>query len=109
MSFTCPYLQDLELALDLLLFNGLEDLDNAALVCDNIEPLKHLAVLAAPNLAHHLIVILQAGQQGQLTNGGRTSFQERCCLLHRKWLVSPTQKKRACMSPQMQWGSPCRI
>jgi hypothetical protein len=64
-----PHLQDFELTLDLLLLDGLQDLDDAALVGDDVEPLKHLAVLAAPDLAHHLVVILH---KHTLNVGGRT-------------------------------------
>lgn len=39
-------LQDLDLPLDLLLLDGLEDLDNALLVVDNVDALEHLGVLA---------------------------------------------------------------
>mmetsp|Transcript_37563 Transcript_37563/g.103657 ORF Transcript_37563/g.103657 Transcript_37563/m.103657 type:complete len:272 (-) Transcript_37563:16-831(-) len=51
-------LQDLDLALDLLLLHRLQDLDdNLCVVCD-VDPLEHLAVLAAANLAHDLVVVL---------------------------------------------------
>jgi len=40
-------LQDLDLALDLLLLNGLEDLDDAFLVVDDVDAFEDLAVLAA--------------------------------------------------------------
>lgn len=49
-------LQDLDLALDLLLLDGLEDLDDTLLVIDDVDALEHLGVLAAANLAHDLIV-----------------------------------------------------
>lgn len=39
-------LQDLDLSLDLLLLDGLEDLDDAFLVVDNVDSLKHLGVFA---------------------------------------------------------------
>ena len=53
-------LQDLDLALDLLLLDGLEDLDDAALLVDRVVAVKDLRVLAAPDLAHHLVVLLVA-------------------------------------------------
>lgn len=40
-------LQDLDLALDLLLLHGLEDLDDTFLVVDHVDALKDLRVLAA--------------------------------------------------------------
>lgn len=40
-------LQNLDLALYLLLLNGLENLDNAFLVVDHIDALEHLGVFAA--------------------------------------------------------------
>jgi hypothetical protein len=49
-----PHLQDLDLALDLLLLDGLEDLDDALLLVGHADALEDLAVLAAADLAHHL-------------------------------------------------------
>ena len=51
-------LKDLDLALDLLLLHGLEDLDHALLVVARVHALKHLGVLAPTHLAHHLVVVL---------------------------------------------------
>jgi hypothetical protein len=47
---TAEVLQDLDLALDLLLLHWLEDLDDALLLRLAVHALKHLAVLPAPNL-----------------------------------------------------------
>lgn len=43
----CQVLQDLDLALDLLLFYGLEHLDDAFLIVDDVYSLEDLRVLAA--------------------------------------------------------------
>lgn len=43
----CQVLQDLDLALYLLLLDGLEHLDDAFLVVDNIDAFEHLGVFAA--------------------------------------------------------------
>mmetsp|Transcript_9124 Transcript_9124/g.28278 ORF Transcript_9124/g.28278 Transcript_9124/m.28278 type:complete len:520 (-) Transcript_9124:64-1623(-) len=53
-------LQDLDLALDLLLLDRLKNLDDAALVLQRVYTLEHLAVLSAAHLANNLIVILLA-------------------------------------------------
>ena len=53
-------LQDLDLALDLLLFDRLEDLDDHLRVAPHVHPLKHLTVLTTADLAHDLIVVLLA-------------------------------------------------
>lgn len=45
-------LQDLDLTLDLLLFDRLQDLDDAFLVVDDVDTLEHLRVLA-PAWRHH--------------------------------------------------------
>lgn len=42
----------------LFLLDGLEDFDDAALVVEHVDALKHLRVLASPNFANNLIVIL---------------------------------------------------
>jgi hypothetical protein len=42
----CEILQDLDLTLDLLLLNRLENLDDAFLVVDHIDSLKHFRVLS---------------------------------------------------------------
>ena len=57
----------------LLLLHRLEDFDDALVVVDHIDALKHLAVLAPPNLADHLIVILlpAAAHQVGLENSWR--------------------------------------
>lgn len=49
-------LQYLDFALYLLLLNRFEHFDDAFLVVDNIDALKHLRVLSPPNLADHFIV-----------------------------------------------------
>ncbi len=43
---TCKVLEDLDLALDLLLLDRLEDLDNALLVVDYVDALEDLRVLS---------------------------------------------------------------
>lgn len=43
---TRQILQDLDLSLDLLLLYGLEHLDDAFLIVDNVDPLKNLRVFA---------------------------------------------------------------
>jgi hypothetical protein len=53
-------LQDLDLALYLLLLNRLQDLDDAFLVVDDVDALKNLGVFPAANLADHLIVLEHA-------------------------------------------------
>ena len=47
----------------LLLLDRLEDLDDALLVADDVDALEDLAILAAPDLAHHLIVVLVPAAQ----------------------------------------------
>lgn len=58
-------LQDLDLPLDLLLLHGLQDLDHAALLVDGVVAVEDLAVLAAPDLAHNLVVLLVAPVHNQ--------------------------------------------
>ena len=53
-------LQDLDLALDLLLLDRLEDLDHAALARRGVDPLEDLGVLPPADLAHDLVVVLGA-------------------------------------------------
>lgn len=53
-------LQNLDFSLYLLLLDGLEHFDNAFLVVDHIDALKHLRVLSAANLADHLVVLQDA-------------------------------------------------
>lgn len=55
--------------LDLLLLHGLEDLDDALGVVGHVVALKHLAVLAAADLANNLVVVLVAA--------GRAAFPAR--------------------------------
>lgn len=43
---TCQVLENLDFTLDLLLFDGLEHLDDTLLVIDDIDALKHFRVLA---------------------------------------------------------------
>ena len=57
---TAQVLQNLDLALDLLLLDGFQDLDNAALARRGVDPLEDLRVLAAADLAHDLVVVLGA-------------------------------------------------
>ncbi|RUS13651.1 hypothetical protein BC938DRAFT_477744 [Jimgerdemannia flammicorona] len=57
---SCEILQYFNLALDLLLLDGLEDLDNALLAVDDVHALEDLRVLASADLADNLIVILNA-------------------------------------------------
>ena len=47
-------LQDLDLTFDLLLLDGLQDLDDAAGAVRSVHPLEDLTVLPTPNLADHL-------------------------------------------------------
>lgn len=42
----CQVLQDLDLSLNLLLLDGLEDLDDAFLVIDDVDAFKNFRVLA---------------------------------------------------------------
>ena len=51
-------LQYLYLAFDLLLLDGLQDLDHAFGVVRDVDPLEHLGVLPASNFAYDLIVLL---------------------------------------------------
>jgi hypothetical protein len=53
-------LQDLDLALYLLLLDGLQDLDDAFLVVDDVDALEDLRVLSAPDLADDLVVLQDA-------------------------------------------------
>jgi hypothetical protein len=53
-------LQNLDLALYLLLLNRLEDFDNAFLVVDDVDALEDLRVLSTPNLPDHLVVFQDA-------------------------------------------------
>ena len=53
-------LQNLDFTLDLLLLDGLEDLDDAFLVVDDVDALKDLGVLSAANLADNLVVFQHA-------------------------------------------------
>ena len=67
------------------------------MVIDHINALKDLAVLAPPNLADHLIIVLlpteawQAGVGGQLVlaiyslKWGQQAAQVTCSLLHTRW------------------------
>jgi hypothetical protein len=50
-------LENLDLSLDLLLLHGLEDLDNAFLVVDDVDAFEYLRVLASTNLANDLVVL----------------------------------------------------
>mmetsp|Transcript_12929 Transcript_12929/g.36903 ORF Transcript_12929/g.36903 Transcript_12929/m.36903 type:complete len:382 (-) Transcript_12929:17-1162(-) len=58
-------LEDLDLALDLLLLDGLKDLDDALGVAPDVDSLEDLAVLAPPDLADHLVVLLVAPVHGE--------------------------------------------
>ena len=53
-------LQNLDLALYLLLLDRLEDFDDAFLVVDDVDALKHLRVLSAADFADHLVVFEHA-------------------------------------------------
>lgn len=53
-------LQDLDFALYLLLLDGLEDLDDAFLVVDDVDALEDLGVFAAADLADDLVVFEDA-------------------------------------------------
>jgi len=55
---TAEILEDLYLALDLLLFDRLEDLNDASSLVDNVETFKHFTVFSAANLSYNLVVIL---------------------------------------------------
>mmetsp|Transcript_51395 Transcript_51395/g.111835 ORF Transcript_51395/g.111835 Transcript_51395/m.111835 type:complete len:285 (-) Transcript_51395:240-1094(-) len=52
--------QDLDLALDLLLLDGFEDLDDHLGAVGHAHALEHLRVLTAPDLADDLVVVLLA-------------------------------------------------
>ena len=53
-------MEDFDLSLDLLFFDGFEDFDHALLILDDVHAFKDLAIFPAPNFAHHLVVILVA-------------------------------------------------
>jgi len=55
---TAEILEDLYLALNLLLLNRLEDLNDAPRLVDDIESLEHFAVFSSTNLSNNLVVIL---------------------------------------------------
>lgn len=57
---TRQILQDLDLALYLLLLDRLQDLDDALLVVDHVDALEHLGILSAANLADNLVVLKHA-------------------------------------------------
>lgn len=54
------YHEHFELALDLLLLDGLEHLEHDELVVDRVDALKHLAVLAPTQLFSDLVLLLTA-------------------------------------------------
>ena len=58
-------LEDLDLALDLLLLDRLEDLDDALGVAPDVDALKDLTVFAPADLADYLIVLLVAPVHGK--------------------------------------------
>lgn len=51
-------LQDLDFTLDLLLLDGLQDLDAAFLMVDNVDTLKDLGIFASAHLANDLVNLL---------------------------------------------------
>lgn len=53
-------LQDLDLALYLLLLDRLQDLNDALLVVDYVDAFEHLRVLSATDLADNLVVLEHA-------------------------------------------------
>lgn len=53
-------LEDFDLALYLLLLDGLEHFDDALLVVDDVDALEDLGVLAPPDLAHDFVVLEHA-------------------------------------------------
>ena len=55
----------------LLLLHWFEDFDDAPVLIDHIDALKDLAVLAPPNLADHLIVVLLPAEAKQAGIGGQ--------------------------------------
>jgi hypothetical protein len=55
---TANILQNLDLPLNLLLLDGLEDLDDAVLTRHNIHAMKHLRIFTPPNLTDDLVVVL---------------------------------------------------
>ena len=58
-------LEDLDLALDLLLLDRLQDLDDALGAAPDVDALEDFAVLAPPDLADHLVVLLVAPVHGE--------------------------------------------
>ena len=48
---------------DLLLFDGLEDFDDAFLIIDDVDALKDLAVFASPHFPDHLVIVLIPAQR----------------------------------------------
>lgn len=54
----CEVLQDLDFTLNLLLLDGLQDLDAAFLVVDNIDALKDLGIFASAHLANDFVNLL---------------------------------------------------
>lgn len=61
---TGQVLENLDLTLDLLFLDGLQDLDAALFVVDSVEAFKDLGVLAASDLAHDLVVVLDTVVMG---------------------------------------------
>lgn len=53
-------LQNLDLPLDLLLLDGPENLDDAFLILEHVDTLKHFRVFTATNLTDYFVVILFA-------------------------------------------------
>jgi hypothetical protein len=51
-------LKDLDFTLDLLLLDGLQDLDTALLIVDNVDTLKDLGIFASAHLANDLVNFL---------------------------------------------------
>ena len=58
-------LQDFNFTSDLLLLDGLEDLDHTALVLLDVDTLEHFTVLAPSNLTNNFIIILAATREEQ--------------------------------------------
>jgi hypothetical protein len=58
-------LEDLDLALDLLLLDGLQNLDDALGIAPDVDALEDLAVLAPPDLADDLVVLLVTPVHGK--------------------------------------------
>jgi hypothetical protein len=66
-------LQDLDLTLDLLLLDGLEHLDDAFLVVDDVDAFEDLGVLAAADLADDFVVLEDAPACRGVSGGSRGS------------------------------------